>query len=247
MGNADWSLDHLEHDLLDGFALLGGAERSGGLAAGESAALADGVLRCMSGALQKVSESLDIQAGLRRDLAALREELRQSRDGRAAHEAAQDKRLRELEAEVAALRQEREGLERALDDLSGTVRQLPPERFLAYPLVLRSPQGDFLGITDKSAQPMCLADFLLLVERGGAPARDRVVGSLWERHGQAWCLTLSISDAGRKRCLTLESEPCRTPSNNQVALLTRLMVDGAPAPQEYMLQMFRQLRDSLQE
>ncbi len=249
MGNADWSLDHLERDLVDGFALLGRAERSGNLAAGEPAALADGVLRCMSGALQKVSESLEIQAGLRRELSVLREELRQARDERAAHEAARDKRLRELEAEVAVLRQEREGLKKALDDLPGAPCPHPSESFLAHPLVLRSPQGDFLGITDKSAQPMSLADFLLLVERGSPRDRaaDRIVGSLWERHGQAWCLTLTITDAGRKRCLTLESEPCRTPSNNQVALLTRLMVDGAPAPQEYMLQMFRQLRESLQE
>lgn len=247
MGNADWSLDLLERDLVDGFALLGRAERSGGLAAGESAALAEGVLRCMSGALQKVSESLEIQAGLRRELAALREELRLAKDERALLEAGRDKRLCELEAEVAALRQERESLKKALADLPGETRHLPPDAFLAQPLVLRSPQGDFLGITDKSGQPMCLADFLLLVERGGSGAQDRVVGSLWERHGQAWCLTLSIADAGRKRCLTLESEPCRTPSNNQVALLTRLMVDGAPAPQEYMLQMFRQLRESLQE
>lgn len=250
MGNADWSLDHLERDLMDGFALLGRAERSGGLAAGESAALADGVLRCMSGALQKVSESLEIQAGLRRELAALREELRRATDERAALGAAQDKRLRELEAEVAVLRQEREGLKKALDDLPGAACQHPSESFLAHPLVLRSPQGDFLGITDKNAQPMSLADFLSLVERGGGSrnrAAERIVGSLWERHGQAWCLTLTIADVGRKRCLTLESEPCRTPSNNQVALLTRLMVDGAPAPQEYMLQMFRQLRESLQE
>jgi len=238
MGKADWSLDQLERDLANGFAFLGVAERSGELAAGESAALADGVLRCMNGALQKVSESLEIQAGLQRELAALRGELRQARQER-------DTRLRELEAEVAVLRSEREGLRKTLADLAAVDDSRPPERLLAQPLVLRSPQGEFLGITDRNGQPMSLADFLLLVERGG-PA-GRVVGSLWERRDAAWCLTLSISGPEGARCLTLDAEPRRTPSNNHVTLLSSLILDGAPAPQEYMLRMFRQLRESLQE
>jgi hypothetical protein len=243
MGNADWSLDQLEREFVDGFALLGRAERAGGLAPGESAALADGVMRCMNGALQKVAESLEIQSVLRRELATLREELRQAKTERAALAAGQEKRLRELEDEVRQLRQERESLARALENLPAP-RHVPPQAYLGQPLVLRSPQGNFLGITDKNGQPMSLADFLLLVERGPA---DRVVGSLWERHGLAWCLTVTISGPASKRCVTLETEACRTPSNNQVSLLTSLRMDGAPAPQEYMLQMFRQLRESLQE
>jgi hypothetical protein len=245
MGKADWSLDQLERDLANGFAFLGVAERSGDLAPGESAALADGVLRSMNGALQKVSESLEIQAGLQRELTALREELRRARQERDTLESRRDMRLRELEAEVAALRNEREGLRKALADLAVTDDNRPPERLLAQPLVLRSPQGEFLGITDRIGQPMSLADFLLLVERGGPTGR--VVGSLWERRDATWCLTLSISGPEGARCLTLDAEPRRTPSNNHVTLLTSLILDGAPAPQEYMLRMFRQLRESLQE
>jgi len=125
MGNADWSLDLLEHDLAEGFALLGRAERAGGLGSGESQALADGVLRCMNGALMKVSESLEAQARLRQELAVVRTELHQTQ---AAHTA----RMQSLETEIAALRQALQQ-ERDKSDFaprrSGSPRILPQRSF----------------------------------------------------------------------------------------------------------------------
>jgi len=150
MGKADWSLDHLERDLAAGFSLLGRAERAGGLGEGEPQALADGVLQCMNGALLKVSESLEAQSRLRRELAQTREEFR-------AAQAAQAERIKGLEADVAALR-------RALDEERGRVQvalarltaeeppHCPPDDHLSRPLVLRSAQGDFLGVTDRVGQ-----------------------------------------------------------------------------------------------
>ena len=192
MGKADWSLDQLERDLGEGFALLGRAERSGGLGPGEASALADGVLRCMNGALQKVSESLDAQAGLRRELAGLRDELRQYREERRASDLAQEERIRTLQTEISSLRQERERMQQTLGTLAAKhAPTTPAEDFLAQPLVLRSPQGDFLGVADRGGQPLCLADFQRMVEQGGGPGR--LVATVWDRHGQSWCLTLGVS------------------------------------------------------
>ena len=78
MGNMDWSLEQLERDLASSFSLLGRMEQASVLAPGESAALAEGVMRCMNSALLKVSESLEAQQALSRELEAMRAELRRA-------------------------------------------------------------------------------------------------------------------------------------------------------------------------
>lgn len=247
MGKADWSLDHLEHDLAAGFSLLGRSEQSGGLGAGESSALADGVLQCMNGALLKVSESLEAQNRLRRELSQAREDFRLA-------QTAQAERIQGLEADVAALRraldEERGRVQLALARLSGDEPpHFPPDDHLNRPLVLRSQQGDFLGVTDLSGQALSLSGFLHLVESGGRSSGGsaRVVASCWEACAGGWCLTLSISGSQVRRCYVLETRALCTPSGNKVTQLAEMRVDGAPVPQEFVVQMFRQLRDSLQE
>jgi hypothetical protein len=245
MGKSDWSQEQLERDLAAGFHLLGRAERSGGLDAGESAALADGVLQCMNSALQKVSESLEAQSRMRGELAQVREDLR-----RAAAEQAE--RIAALEGELASLRL-------ALDAERGRTRaevpeaegdaHVPSDEYLARPLVLRSPQGDFLGVTDRFGQALSLYGLVRLAEGAtpGALPGGRVVASCWEACGGGWCLTICISSARVRRCYAFETVFLRTPSGNNVTLLSGMRLDGDAVPQEYLLQMFRQLRDSLQE
>lgn len=240
MAKWDWSVEQLERDLAASFALLGRMEQGGALAAGESAALADGVLRCMNGALVKVSESLEAQALLRQELAALRQELALADSERRNFLNAQDERIRLLEAEVLSLRaQPRQG--------EDAVCHFPPDEFLSRPLVVRSELGDFLGVSVLAGQPLCMGDFVRLVEKGGG--RRRIVCTLWEEHGADWLLAMTLSgqDAGERRCYVLETRPVLTPSGNQVAELVGMSEDGAPVSSDFLLQMFRQLRESLQE
>jgi len=249
MGKADWSLDHLERDLAAGFALLDQAERSGGLGTGESGALADGVLQCMNGALLKVSESLEAQSRMRRELAQARNEFQRVQSLQAG-------RIQVLESEVAALRQvleeERRRVRLEISRLSPReAPQTPPDNYLTRPLVLRSQQGDFLGVTDPLGQALSLSGLLRLVEgkgRSGGPRGDRVVASCWEADAEGWCLTLCFS--GRlysRKCYVLETNPLRTPSGNRVTLLSNMYLDGSLVPQGYVVQMFRHLRESFQE
>lgn len=249
MGNLDWSLDHLEQELAANFAWLGRAEGVGSLGAGESAALADGVLRCMNGALLKVSESLEAQSRLRRELALEREEFQRI-------QAAQAERLQCLESELAALRhalgEERAHVRQALSLLGPKAPPAaPPDELLTRPLVLRSAQDQFLGVTDRQGQALNLAGFLSLVEgplSANAQGRARrVVASCWDGGDDGWSLTLSISGMSAPRCCVLETRCLRTPSGNQVTLLTGMQVDGAQVSNEFVVQMFRQLRDSFQE
>jgi len=248
MGNADWSLDLLERDLAAGFALLGQAERAGGMAPGESQALADGVLRCMNGALMKVSESLEAQARLRRELAEARAEMAQVQTV----QTAQAVHIQDLEAEVAALR-ERLALERARDssahgESDASPAQAPASAYLERPLVLRSSQDEFLGVTDCQGQALTLCGLLRLVEDGAHGTHaGRVVATCWERlAGAGWCLALTIM--GRRPCAyALETRSLLTPSGNLVTQLLEMRVDGQPVPQEFVTRMFRQLREAFQE
>jgi len=240
MGKMDWSVDQLERDLAASFALLGRMEQGGALAPGESAALADGVLRCMNGALLKVSESLEAQALLRRELNALREELGRTGSHHQTFMQAQDQRIHLLEGEVQRLRAQSLLAEDAL-------RHFPSDEFLSRPLVVRSAQGDYLGVSVVAGAPLCMGDFVRLVEQGGD--HRRIVCTLWEERGTDWFLTMSLSGQGaaHRRCYVLETRAVLTPSGNQVTELVGMAENGVPVSDDFLLQMFRQLRETLQE
>lgn len=240
MGKMDWSVDQLERDLSASFALLGRMEHGGVLAPGESAALAEGVMRCMNAALLKVSESLETQALLRRELVAMREDLRRAGDEHVSFMQSQDQRIRALEGELQALRAQSLLAE-------GALRHFPSDAFLSRPLVVRSAQGDFLGVSVVAGQPLCMGDFVRLVEQGGD--QGRIVCTLWEERGTDWFLTMSVSGQGASRrcCYVLETRAVLTPSGNHVTELVGMAENGVAVSDDYLLQMFKQLRESLQE
>lgn len=240
MGKLDWSVDQLEHDLAASFALLGRMEQGGALAPGESAALADGVMRCMNGALLKVSESLEAQAAMRRELAAMREELLRAGRERQIFQATQEQRIRSLEGEVQTLRAQSLLADDALSCF-------PSDEFLSRPLVVCTAQGDYLGVSVVAGQPLCMGDFVRLVEQGGG--QRRIVCTLWEERGTDWFLTMSLSGQGaaKRRCYVLETRAVLTPSGNHVTELVGMAEDGEPVSGDFLLQMFRQLRETLQE
>ena len=240
MGNTDWSMDQLESDLAASFALLGRMEQASALAPGESTALAEGVMRCMNGALLKVSESLEAQAALRHELDAMRQELQRAGSERQSCMQAQDRRIRMLEDELQSLRAQSLLAEDALS-------HFPSDGFLSRPLVVCSARGEFLGVSVVAGQPLCMGDFVRLVEQGGG--ERRIVCTLWEQRGEDWFLTMSLSGHGaaNKRCYVLETRAVLTPSGNHVTELVGMAEDGVPVSDDFLLQMFRQLRETLQE
>lgn len=239
MANSDWSIEQLERDLAASFTLLGRMEQGGALAPGESAALAEGVLRCMNGALLKVAESLERQDALRRELGEVREAARLAETASHRLIQAQEARIRSLEDGLRALKAQSFLAEDAL-------AHAPSDEYLARPLVVRSAQGDFLGVSLTPGQPLSMGDFVRLVEQGGDVGR--IVCTLWEQRDGHWYLTMSLGGhAGGRRCYVLETGPVVTPSGNRVAELKGLSEDGTPVPDAFLLQMFRQLRETLQE
>lgn len=244
MGERDWSAEQMERDLVERFSLLWGAERAGGMPPGESAALAEGVVRCMNGALFKVAESLEAQASLRQELARLREDLRAAETQRARSELRQRQRVAALELEVERLREQKRSLEDSLLRAERAGRHVePPHSLLSHPLAVRSSQGEYLGVSDKSGQHFRIRDLMRLI--GRSSSATRLVSTLWDRHGDVWALTVAIGgeDASPGRCFVLDVRQVRTPSGNRVCELERICVDGESVPDSYLLHMFRTLRE----
>ena len=63
-----------------------------------------------------------------------------------------------------------------------------------------------------------------------------------------WSLSLCLSGGPLlRKCYVFETSPMCTPSGNHVTLLSRVSVDGTDVPACFVVQMFRQLRESFQE
>lgn len=236
MGSTDWTEDQLVHDLSEGFRLLGRLEADGGMERGEAAILAQGVLACMNGALVKVSEVLEEQARLRRELSTLRQEHALAlRDSRAA-ESRKDARIAALESElknVRALLSEDRG--------PRLHHPAPPDALLRQPLVVRGPGGDFLGVCDSGGAALCIADLLLLTQRSDP---SRVVSSSWSASDEGWVLELGLAwNSAKCAAYSLLLAPVRTPSGNTVTHLAGMNVDRCAVPQEFLLRMFRKIRE----
>jgi len=117
----------------------------------------------------------------------------------------------------------------------------PPERFLGLPLVVRSEQGEFLGVAGRAWGAFALRDFLdLLVRAYRAP---RHFEQRWERRGLGWRLTLEQVEALRPERYALDLEQARTPRNNDVAMLSRLAMGGEDVPPPNLYGFIRQLRE----
>lgn len=236
MGSTDWTEDHLVHNLSEGFRLLGRLEAEGGIERGEAVELAQGAMRCMNGALLKVSEVLEAQARLRSEMASLRQEhavaLRESRD----IEVRKDARIAALESEVKTLRTELARAGRCQVCLPA-----PPDALLRQPLVVRNSGGQYLGVCDTSGSALCICDFLTMLEKAD-PAR--MVATSWSAADEGWMLALGLSwPSGKAINYSILVSPVRTPSGNTVTLLAGMTDGDRSVPQEFLLRMFRQIRN----
>lgn len=239
MGYTDWTEDQLVSNLSEGFRLLDRLESEGGMERGETASLAQGVMRCMNGALMKVSEVLEDQARLRHDLASLRQEhalaLRENR----AVELRKDARIAALESEVKALRAELAGGRHVR-----MCHPAPPDALLRQPLVVRGAGGQYLGVCDPAGAALTICDFLVLVEKTD-PAR--MVGTSWSASDEGWVLALGLTWAsGLAAAYSLQLSPVRTPNGNVVTLLAGMTADGEAVPRDFLLRMFRKIRDGVE-
>ncbi|BFR48917.1 MerR family transcriptional regulator [Nitratidesulfovibrio sp. HK-II] len=133
------------------------------------------------------------------------------------------------------------------DETSGGkgASSMPPAALFERPLVIRR-NGEFLGVSGRD-KAFTLRELLALVERHAA--RRHRVSMGWGRSGSAWVLRMTtdepaIGRQGGSRTHELTLQPVTTPSGNLVTRLSRLAINGDTVPDRFLLELFRNIRES---
>lgn len=122
----------------------------------------------------------------------------------------------------------------------------PDEEFLRLPLVVRSEQGEYLGIAGRAERAFCLNDFLGLLKKSYPPPRHFAVQWSPGAGRASWRLEIEQSDAIRPERYRLELEPAVTPKGNKVSLLSQLLIDGRDAPTPNLYALIRRMKALLE-
>lgn len=202
-------------------------------------------LREITGLLDRMNRQAEAQEALRAESEALRRELTAVRQAKAEGEEEYRRELAMLQAEVDSLRSERADL---LDAMMSGIRDSrrrpdrPPPEFLMLPLVIRSERGEFLGVSGRGKR-FTLQDFIDLVERGAGPEGEAAM--VWKSVGSRWRLQMGRQSPRSGRTQDHEFEFARTvtPNDNKVCELVGMAIDGMPAPDRFLLVLFRKIRD----
>ena len=123
-------------------------------------------------------------------------------------------------------------------DTDDTPAPQPPSGLLDNPLVVRSEQGEFLGIAGTRSRHFRLRDLLDLM----AAKHPASQPPAWTRTGAAWTLTFPLGAEPYRQDHTLAVESCTTPRGNQVTQLTTMAVADKPVPHSFLHAFLRQLR-----
>lgn len=113
----------------------------------------------------------------------------------------------------------------------------PPPGLLDNPLVVRSDQGEFLGIAGARSRHFRLRD---LLETLGAK-HPAPLPPFWSLAGQTWTLTIPLGADPFRQDHVLVLEPTTTPRGNQVTLLLAMAVANQPVPPSFLHAFLRQL------
>lgn len=194
-------------------------------------------------ALTGLSEDLTERNALKSEIGALRENL----DRIVAAQASLEQNLAVREAKLLERMDELGRQNRRLEEMLAESGQTspadgPPKSLLSLPLVIKSDQGEYLGVSD-GAKSFSLEDFLGVVEKGGK--KHRITGMEWGKHQNLWRLTIHSVNAANKKTHehVLETESLVTPKKNRVMRLASLRIDGQATPQPLLLLLFRKIKD----
>lgn len=237
----------------DGYAGVHHAGLSGAGAAGFGGASA-GFVQELSGVLEKMSGLLEAQAGFRQEIGALRDELSALRHERDEQAARYEETIRRLEQEMEILRaggayraagDRTEGSARgASSGRSGGAAPRPPASFLGRPLVIHR-GGEYIGVVGRG-KPFTLAMLIQLIERNAGS--QKVQGMEWQYSNGQWLLVIHSRDAAGTQQHRHELRVVRTttPSGNTVTQLCSLCIDGEDVPDNFLLALFKSIKDGLE-
>lgn len=112
----------------------------------------------------------------------------------------------------------------------------PSDTFMQTPIVIRTEQGEFLGLPGRIALDRFIEAVREQGELGGA------VKNSWERRDRSWVFSLS-SSSGESHELFFGGT--KTPRGNLVVLFWQLDVNGEQTSSAFLQEFFRQIKDRL--
>ncbi len=110
----------------------------------------------------------------------------------------------------------------------------PSDAFLNTPIVIRSDEGEFLGVPGR----LPLSGFVEILVREAEEGSASL--SNWHRSDDAWVFTMEVP-GGDSHELYFTSTT--TPKGNLVVLLDRLDVNGKKTTPQFLQEFFRQVKD----
>ncbi len=179
----------------------------------------------------KLAELLEIQE---RNSAIMAELLDK---GEKVAEPASDSTGSKMKAKVVTIRSN-EGEDKSYRLEREAEEVVPDQGLLELPVVIRSEQGDFLGMPGSGGDPFDLRGLLTVV----SSSESGESGShLWKREGDYWILTSRKADG---KIHELHFRRTRTPKGNIVAFFERIDIDSVQQSPKFMLNFFREARDT---
>lgn len=243
MFNSNWSTEQIENEL--GMRYAHGVGQAGEPQAESGAREVDSVVREMGGVLEKMTDLLENQSLFRAEIHTLRDELASLRQERERTESRYRCAIESMEEELASLRRAKTDLERLLRGTGseGGAPLFPSEEYLSRPLVIKTIQGEYLGVLGKVQKHFALRDFVFMVERNIAAGRDMEMS--WEYRSDQWVLLVTAKGEldGRDQHVVLVTQKTVTPNRNTVTEIVRLNINGADVPDSLLLSLFKKVKD----
>lgn len=250
----NWSAEQIEENLSTGFSHLfkpGNGATAGGH--GHTAATDQenrpALVNEITSVLDKMSGVLENQALFRTEIDSLRAEVSQLRQDKASLETFYKKKIEGLEKELEEMQSERNELMRQFLEFVNSQHDnlaQPPETFLKLPLVIRTTEGEYLGVAGRTKH-FSLSEFIRII-RKNTNAR-KTVSLQWQRRDKSWILTIFTNDLDNncKHEHELHVFQTVTPNRNNVVQLTSLSIDGNSVPDPFLLVILRKIKDGFDE
>lgn len=242
MFNNNWSTEQIEQELAMRSHVVT-PPRDNGEPVSEARPDAPSTAYAMGGVLDKMTDLLENQSLFRGEIRSLRDELAELKRERRESEEQYQSKLDQVQSEVASLRRAKEELERLLRGGAENAPLFPSEDYLARPLVIRTRNGEYLGVLGKVQKHFALRDFVFMIERNAAAGRKLDLS--WELREDQWVLLVTSRDGeeGREQHVVLVTQKTVTPSRNTVTEIVRLNINGNDVPDSLLLTLFKKVKD----
>lgn len=115
----------------------------------------------------------------------------------------------------------------------------PEKDFLELPVVIKSENGEFLGMPGRPGHPFTLNELVFLL----TSVRENNVSKIWRKEGREWVLSFKAPEGALHE---LHFQRTRTPKGNIVSFFERLDIDSETQSPAFILTFFREVRDLIE-